>query len=311
MSHPAAIYHRSLFAMGTQLDLLVCNCAKNEAYAFLDQSEQQVYKWHEALNRFASDSLITLLNNNAVLNSVIVNGEIERLIVRSQELYLQTNGYFNPTIARWVDFWKERQSLNSAGLVSLPDELKEVCGMNHLGYSVELHSVRFQHPTVKLDFGAIAKGWVLDRLCEQVKMYGINQAFFSFGGSSIAALGTHPSGEYWPVAIAHAFNSSEAVLNLALTDACVSVSGYSANNLRANKSKRFHLINPKTGYPVETTVQIVVTGPEATVAEALSTALITAPEQETRELAALFKDYSCYYICYDVNNQLNKVDKWQ
>lgn len=311
MPHFATIYHRSLFAMGTQLDLLVCNCAKNEADAFLDQSEQQIYKWHQDLNRFASDSLITFLNNNAVLNSVIVNGEIEHLIARSKELYFQTNGYFNPTIARWVDFWKERQSLNTAGLVSLPDELKQVCGMNQLDYSTELHEVHFQHPTVQLDFGAIAKGWALDRLCEQVKRFGINQAFFSFGGSSITALGTHPSGAYWPLAIAHAFNSSESVLNLALTDACVSVSGYSANNLRANNSKRFHLINPKTGYPVETTAQIVVTGPEATVAEALSTALITAPEQEARQLIALFKDYSCYYICYDYNNHLNKVDKWQ
>ena len=123
----------------------------------------------------------------------------------------------------------------------------------------------------ELDFGGFAKGYLLKELKTVLGQAGVDCAFVDFGGSSIMAIGHHPFGDSWKVAVRNPFGSG-VLWEVALRDESMSTSGNSPGYSG-------HILNPRTGIPVNERKVVTVVGDDPLDAEVLSTALMPAGEE--------------------------------
>jgi thiamine biosynthesis lipoprotein len=157
------------------------------------------------------------------------------------------------------------------------------------------HTVRFSRPGMRLDLGGFAKGFVLEQAVRMVSERA-GSALLSFGGSSVAAVGKHPLGAPWPVAVAHSYYADRTAHTFQLEGEALSVSGKDPHG-------RGHIIDPATGNTLEKGGLVAVTGPSAMVTEVLSTALWVAPAERRGEMLAAFAGYRAWEILCRTDGQ--------
>jgi thiamine biosynthesis lipoprotein len=137
--------------------------------------------------------------------------------------------------------------------------------------------------------GGIAKGYALEELRQLLASCSIVRALVNFGNSSVLAVGTHPYGEYWPIAVEHVTQSGVAACNFKLVDNALSVSGLTPQ-------REGHIKNPWTNEYIANEEQIAVEGASSLTAEALSTALYAAPACERPHILGNYENYKAYTI---------------
>lgn len=139
---------------------------------------------------------------------------------------------------------------------------------------------------ITLDLCGIAKGRALDRVGALLRDAGMEGALFDLGGE-LAALGRHPSGRDWRVAVEHPLGTGPAPAALRLAPgASVATSGVRAQSYRAGQRTYSHIIDPATGAPVDGgLLSVSVVAPDAMTADAWATALFAAGETRGPELA--------------------------
>jgi len=126
-----------------------------------------------------------------------------------------------------------------------------------------------------LDFGGIAKGWAMEKAQDLLERAGCSCAFVNFGGSSILAMGAHPNGPAWQVALPDPF--SGITLDLwDIKDAALSISG----NVPGYTG---HIVNPLTGERITARRLAAAVDPSPLRAEVLSTVLMISPERRWKE----------------------------
>ncbi|MBR5926777.1 MAG: FAD:protein FMN transferase, partial [Firmicutes bacterium] len=199
-----------------------------------------------------------------------------------------TGGLFDPTIGAVTPLW-DFASENP----ELPDSEKIAEALSHVGYEKIISDadgkINKAEDEVKLDFGAIAKGYIADRVAEYLKTEDINGAIISLGGN-IVLIGQKPDGKNWAVGIEKPFSGEGEKLEERESVGTVKWSGTEMN--ADSKEDTFsvvtsgtyercfkkdgvwyhHVLDPATGYPVDTDlVSVTITGNSSCYCDALST----------------------------------------
>jgi thiamine biosynthesis lipoprotein len=153
-------------------------------------------------------------------------------------------------------------------------------------------TVRFAREGVMLDLGAIGKGYAIERGAEWLREAGVTSGLFHGGTSTICAIGHPPDAASWMVAIeqppasvgASQFPELSAVR---LKDESLSVSAIWGRTFESGGKIFGHVIDPRTGQPVEDAWLSAIILPTATETDALSTALLTLGSAGLKRLTRL------------------------
>ncbi len=140
------------------------------------------------------------------------------------------------------------------------------------------HRLTSQATRLRLDLGAVGKGYALDRLAATLAEWGIESALLNSGGSTTLALDAPPSAPGWRVAV----GEGAARREIALRRAALSGSGVGV--------KGAHLIDPRSGRPAARTLRAWAQAPDAAVADALSTAFFVLGDAEVAAYCAAHSD---------------------
>lgn len=145
-------------------------------------------------------------------------------------------------------------------------------------------------PDGKLDFGAIAKGYIVDEAVKVLKVYGVKSAIVDAGGD-IFCVGDH-KGNAWMVGIKDPKNKKNIIARIKVTNRAVATSG-------TYEKKYPHIIDPRTGgRPVKNNVlSATVISRECATADALATALFVLKPEEGLALIEDLDDADCVIIC--------------
>jgi thiamine biosynthesis lipoprotein len=128
-------------------------------------------------------------------------------------------------------------------------------------------TVRFSVPGVEVSFGAVGKGWALDRVAATLRVRGVSRALLTAGGSSHRGWGP----EAWELALEP---GGQALGRLRLRDAALGTSAAGEQHFEAGGKRYGHVLDPRTGWPAEGVRSASVVTTEAAVADALSTAFL-------------------------------------
>lgn len=162
-----------------------------------------------------------------------------------------SGGLFDITIGAASSLWNFDD-----GVVADPDELAEaIKHIDYRGVSVDGDTVTLADPQAMLDLGGIAKGYIADDIASLLTEGGCESAFINLGGN-VYALGHKPDGNEWNVGIQDP-NEAEGVVIASTYAASQSVvtSGLYEREFTVDGVTYYHILDPKTGYPVVTDLE--------------------------------------------------------
>lgn len=238
-------------------------------------------RFDSLFSRYRASSDVSRLNA-AGGKPLAVQPEVAELVGASLRLSARTRGSFDVTVGPLVSLWidaAERGRLPGAGEILAA---RERVGSQHVRVLTEGRVALA--PGSRLDLGGVAKGFSLDRMLPVLREEGVESALLSFGQSSAWAFGAPPGAAGWTLLV-RAPDGGFAGL-VTLRDRALSVSGSLGQWTEIEGRRYGHVLDPRSGWPLTRRRQAVVVAGDATLAEALSKALLVLGETEGLEVVA-------------------------
>lgn len=290
------LFHKNFFAMNTRFEVVFYNQVRYKMKTVFDEIHNCVSKIEMLLSSYDKDSEIYKINQAYQTNTFEISAELSQIISRCNIYKNNTLGYFEYLFDKEIVYHDK---------VCYPTENGKKKNKYH-EYEEKIvidnknHKIFFPGPKYYFDFGAVGKGFALEAVDNILEKNHISNCFISFGESSILTRGSHPHGNYWPFGLLNMQNKKEQMGSLKLNDHAISTSATMQN--MEDQSRKYHIINPKTGQYIESKKMVCVKSESPVEAEILSTALLVAREDEQASILKHFDNYEIITVNYE-NNQ--------
>lgn len=285
------------FLLGTVVNLTVYDkgseATVDEAIAMIDQYEQ-------LLSDEIETSEVSQINQQAGINPVKVSEEVFQLIEDSIDYGELSNGGFDITVGPLTNLW--RIGYDDARKPS-DEEITEVLAIidhQSIVLDEENQTVFLPEEAMELDLGAIAKGYISDRVNELFDEAGVSTAIIDLGGN-IYVKGNRPTGTPWTVGVQNPFlGRGELIGRIEAVDKSVVTSGIYERYLEVDGETYHHLLDPDTGYPFDNTIAGVTIVSETSVqGDALSTAVFANGVNGGKEIIESLEEVEAIFVTKD------------
>ncbi len=135
---------------------------------------------------------------------------------------------------------------------------------------------------MSIDLGGIAKGFALDAVAADLRAAGFARGLLSFGQSSVWALGAPADARGWRLAVRD--DEGDVIGVIELCDRALSASSSFGRSSEIGGRRYGHVVDPRTGLAITEARRAIIVSRDATLAEALSTALLVLSEEEARDV---------------------------
>ena len=161
-------------------------------------------------------------------------------------------------------------------------------------------TAKLEEEGMKVDLGAIAKGYAADEVARVLKESGVEHAIVNLGGN-IMTLGGNPNGNPWRIGIQDPFNPRGDFLGVVFVkDQTVVTSGTYERYFEENGKKYHHILNPATGYPIENNLHSVSIITDKSIdGDGLSTAALLIGLEEGVKLIESLEHVEAIFITSD------------
>lgn len=290
-------------AMGTviQKTLYVNNeeLGKDAMYeigAYVDMYELEVLSWRTEISEVAKINAAA-----GVADGVELSDWLEEDLQAVWDISKKSGGALDVTIGQVTRLW----NLDEWAITSVQDmqtfqspEQKEIDKLlEYTGYEkVEIKNGRIYLPQgMTLDLGAVGKGIVCDEIGEYLSSQMCATGAIITLGGSVVTYGVKPDGSPWQVAVAHPREDGAYVGTILLKgEHYVATSGDYERYVEVDGTRYHHIIDPATGYPVQTDVcSVTIVSKSGLVSDALSTACFVLG---TEKGMALAKEYNVHAL---------------
>lgn len=242
---------RQIKLMGTTIDLIVDAPNSTELLA---KAEKLLHTYNQRFSANDDSSELSLVNNKAGIEPVPVHPELFELIAIGKEHSCAEHSNLNIAIGPLVQSW--RIGFSDAKLPS-KDEISEKLSLTkpeEINLDSEKSTVFLNQKGMKIDLGALAKGYIADKIMTFFITSGVSSALINLGGNLLVH-GPNPNRDngLWYVGIQNPDKPRGHHLTvLPIQNASVVTSGVYERFLTIGGKTYHHIFDPKTGYPIET-----------------------------------------------------------
>lgn len=254
-------------------------------------------KYHRLLDVYNSyeDTVNLYTINNAGGETVFVSEELFEFLCEAKRVYTLTGGYTSISLGAVTSIWKtaikeqtlpDTQALNSAA--------KHV-DISAIELNEEALTVRINDPKLRIDAGAIGKGYAAEMIRNELIDAGCESFLINLGGT-LCAYGEKPDGESWLGGVQSPDGESEENISVCVSGMALSTSGSYHRGFQLDGVTYHHIIDPTTLMPENTFTSVSVLCKSATDADALSTALFSMTLDEGQKLIESLNDTEAMWI---------------
>ncbi len=278
----ASEVERHLAVMGTSLELRVGAADRASALALSERAVRALEAVEARLSTWTDSSELARLNAHPVGEPFALGDELASDLFRARELWNASEGAFDPLVGALVRAW----DLRGEGRVPSPTE-REGCLVPGAFAALELLrdeqgrpvAVR-RHALAIVEEGGFGKGVGLDAALDALRAGDATSAVLGLGGQ-VAIFGRTER-----FAVAHPRERTSGVVELRISSGSFATSGNSERAAEVDGVRVGHLLDPRSGAPVEDFGSVTAFAPDATTADGLSTGFFVLGPERALELAA-------------------------
>lgn len=239
-----SFWNLSFSAMASPCEILFQTDSSVNAERFAEFAYNETKRIERKYSRYLKDNIIYQINNSNG-STISVDDETARILNYANQCYDLSDGFFDITSGVLRNCWEFK------GREFSPDESK----LNDLLKSVGWEKIKWEDQkltllsNMEIDFGGIGKEYAVDRVAEFAIQYDIEKVMVNFGGD-IRAISNDNSSP-WVIGIENPDLNNNAVGKIELQNGGIATSGDSKRFCFYKKKKLGHILNPKTGWPVD------------------------------------------------------------
>lgn len=276
-----------VFAMDTFMTIK----AYTDDDELLKNIESEIMRLESLFSVTQEDSDISRLNKNG---SAEVDKATAELISSALKLGEATSGALDISIYPLVELWGFTN-----GNYRIPSQAEIDEGLEYADYTkitVEGDKVSIGDG-MKIDLGAVAKGYTSDKICSILRENGVESAVINLGGN-VQTISCRPDGELWRVGIIDPFDQQQNLLIVQVENKAVITSGNYERYFVGEDGKKYcHIIDKQSGRPSENgIVSMTIIGESGLKCDALSTALFVMGEEKAVEFWKDSTDFEMIYV---------------
>ena len=261
-------------SMSTWVGVQLPEAAQGEAAGVFDvfaQVEQEINEWKPG-------TPLATVNEAAGGEAVVVPASLLDALERGLELGRLTDGAFDVTWAALWGLWDFKAEIPTPPDPAEIDRRRALVDYRAVAVDRTASTVSLPKAGMKIGLGGIAKGWALDRASAGLRERGVRDFLLTAGGQVYA--GGTKEGAPWRVGIRDPRGKADDYFAvLSVQDGSVSTSGDYERCFVSDGVLYHHILDPRTGRPARGLRSATVLAKEATVADALSTAVMILGQQ--------------------------------
>ena len=268
----------------------------NHYVSVLNEELKRYHQLYNSYDAFEGVNNFRTINENAGKKPVEVDPKIIELIEYSKEMYDLTGGKINIAMGSLLGLWHDAReiSVNNPDEAKIPEEsvLKKASShkdINAIEIDKEKNTVYISDPDVRIDIGAIGKGYATKIIAKRLEEEGLKHGILSVGGDDVL-IGDNPASEnsYYKIAIQNPDledkeNPYSSVVSLRNTS--VVTSGDYQRYFMVDGKRYHHIIDPETMYPSTKWRSVSVILDDIAEADTISTYLFILDYEEGLEFA--------------------------
>lgn len=259
-------YVHEFKAMASMCQVLISGCTRDDAMAAAQRAEEEVRRIEQKYSRYRRDSVLSQINQQAGLSAVSCDAETRHLLDKAELLYRHSEGLFDITSGVLRRAWHFE-------VPALPDPALLQSLLQQVGWQkVERNSdtVFLRDPGMEIDFGGFGKEYATDCAAEILLAHGIQHGYVNLGGD-LRVVGPKTDGAPWSIGIRHPRRDDTTVATIPVTHGALTTSGDYERYFELNGQRYCHILNPRTGYPVQHWQSISILAGDALSAGSMST----------------------------------------
>ncbi len=234
-------------AVGFYLDTVISITAYGVKQEVVDDALSKVKEYEDLLSKTVEGSDVWNINH-ANGQPVAVSDYTREVLEASAETSKACGGAFDitvgPSVALW-DFKSEEPSLPNPEKLAAAAKLTDYTKVKLEGNTVTLPA------DMQIELGSIAKGYITDKIAEYCRSRGVKRGILNFGGN-VVVIGNRPDGAPWNVGIQDPKEpTGQPLITLPTTDGAVTTSGVYERGFTLDSVLYHHILDPKTGWPVQ------------------------------------------------------------
>lgn len=245
---PAKPVSQTELLLGTTITITVYDRVDRSV---LEKAFARVRDIHNRMTTEGTDSEVDKINQQAGFAPVRVTPDVFEVIKTALDFSRLTDGAFDITVGPIVKLWGIGTDHEQLPPPDRINALLPLVNWRWVKLNEADHSVYLEKRGMGIDLGGIAKGYAADEAKRVLAENGVKHAILDFGGN-ILVMGTKPDGSNWRIGIQTPFKTRGSYLGIVTTaDKSVVTSGPYERYFIKNGTMYHHIIDPKTGYPVQ------------------------------------------------------------
>jgi thiamine biosynthesis lipoprotein len=238
----------------------------------------EVHRIETKYSRYQATSLISQINAAAGLHPIELDTETLSLIDFADRMHEQSDGLFDITSGVYRQIWDFQKAQRPTP--EQIDALRPLVGWQQV--QREGQQLFLPRKGMQVDFGGLGKEYAADRAALVLRQNGVQHALVNLGGD-IASVGAKPDGQPWAAGIRHPRELTRIMASLNLSGQAMATSGDYERFFEHAGQRYCHILDPKTGWPVQHFWSVSVVAPSCLLAGAVGTTIMLKQGQATPE----------------------------
>lgn len=270
-SNSESKYNKSYFYLGTVNEITLFNIKKSQSEQILSKCDEILRDIENKMSDTIVSSDVSKINNNAG-SFVKVSSDTFFVIEEAIKYSNLSNGNFDITIGPISDLWAI--GTEDARIPSKEEIQKYLNLVNYKNITLNKNdsSIKLEKDNMKIDLGAIAKGYAADVIANYLKSNNVNSAIINLGGN-VYTIGNKSNNEPFTVGIQDpTMPRGNSIGNIKVSNKSVVTSGIYERYIESENKIYHHILNPSNGYPFDNELSsVTIISDKSISCDALST----------------------------------------
>jgi len=302
-------YEDSRVSMACTYSIVVYGKELEQLRLIVNDALDEVDRIDRLMSHYKKESQLSRVNQQAAYMPVQIDPELFDFLAECLRYSRQSDGAFDITVGPLMKAWGFFR-----GEGRMPKKSELAAALSNVGYRKVIldkreMTVLFEKAGVELDLGGIAKGYAVDRVVKLLKERGIERALVSAGGSTIYGLGSPPDSSGWEIQVQDPVDQRKFLGTISLNNRALSVSGSYEKFFEMNGVRYSHIMDPRTGMPVQGVLSVLVITQTGTAGDALDNVFYVLGIENSGKLWESLADTEVRFFVPDPGKRWKMITK--